>query len=264
MKRDSVDPSSQSGRRFLRWLFLALALIYSMLLAGCFDDIQQGDEGGGGDQVVPTTGLVAHYTFAGDANDLSGNGNNGTLQGGAEFTTDRDGITDSALLLDGIDDYVALPNEANFDLTEFTIYAIINVTDYTDRRAVLSKGTSTGFGNYTTFINEEALTSVAGKANYVHSTLSGNWSSLVTTTAVPTGSFIHIAVTLTSSQFKSYLNGVVDRTVLNPPAPVLNDNVVQIGAHTVFGFYFKGAIDEVLIYNDALSDTEISDLFNSF
>ena len=48
MKKDGAVLSSQSGRRFLRWLFLALALICAMLLAGCFDDIKQGNEGGGG------------------------------------------------------------------------------------------------------------------------------------------------------------------------------------------------------------------------
>lgn len=52
---------------------------------------------------LPTNGLVAWYPFNGSANDESGNGNNGTVNG-ANLTTDRDGNANSAYDFDGVDD----------------------------------------------------------------------------------------------------------------------------------------------------------------
>ncbi|NQV35635.1 MAG: discoidin domain-containing protein, partial [Phycisphaeraceae bacterium] len=57
-----------------------------------------------------TDGLVASYSFEGNANDVSGNGNNGTVNGGAQFVTGHDG---SALDCDGIDDYVSTDKVAS-------------------------------------------------------------------------------------------------------------------------------------------------------
>jgi hypothetical protein len=56
-----------------------------------------------------TTGLVAQYDFTGNANDLSGNGNNGTIVG-ATLTTDRFGNANSAYSFDGDSNYIFIPN----------------------------------------------------------------------------------------------------------------------------------------------------------
>jgi len=205
------------------------------------------------------SGLIAHYQFSGNANDSSVNNHNGTLVDNPIFTTDRDEVPNSALQLDGISQYVELPDEASFDFTTFTIYAIVKIPDYSRQHNIIGKGTNTGYGNYNLHVLEST-----GKAGYVHDVPTGNWSALVTLTQVATTQYVHLAVTLTSSQFKAYLNGVLTRTVSNPPAPVLNNFPVRIGAHTGFGFYFKGAIDELQIYDHALSATEIAALFNSF
>ncbi|MGA1867204.1 MAG: hypothetical protein ACMUJM_01530 [bacterium] len=55
----------------------------------------------------PNEGLVAYYPFDGIANDLSGNGNNGTVYGAA-LTEDRFGDANSAYRFDGIDDYIEM------------------------------------------------------------------------------------------------------------------------------------------------------------
>ena len=57
---------------------------------------------------IPTEGLVAWYPFNGNANDESGNGNNGTVNG-ATLTTDKDGNENSAYSFDGNDDIIDLP-----------------------------------------------------------------------------------------------------------------------------------------------------------
>lgn len=57
-------------------------------------------------------GLVAHYKFDGNANDSSGNGNNGVVHG-ATLTTDRFGNANSAYKFDGEDDWIQVPNSTS-------------------------------------------------------------------------------------------------------------------------------------------------------
>ena len=58
---------------------------------------------------VPTNGLVGWWPFNGNANDESGNGNNGTVNG-ATLTADRFGNANSAYSFDGVDDYINCVN----------------------------------------------------------------------------------------------------------------------------------------------------------
>ena len=211
-----------------------------------------------------SSNLVAHFDFKGNANDISGNGNHGTIMNGATFTTDRNSVANSALQLDGVNDYVEVANEANFDLNEFTFYVIIKIPNYTNRHFILTKGPNNGYGNYTMYILESTIPNNAGKAGYVHDLSSGNWSSLVSISAIPTNTFIHIAVTYDSSNnFTSYIDGALARTASSTNEELSNNDPVRIGAHLGWGFYFEGVIDEVLIYDKELTATEINDLYNS-
>jgi hypothetical protein len=57
---------------------------------------------------VPTNGLVGYWPFNGNANDESGNGNNGTVNG-ATLTTDRNGNGNSAYYFNGGGNYITIP-----------------------------------------------------------------------------------------------------------------------------------------------------------
>ncbi len=67
-----------------------------------------------------TYGLLAYYPFNGNANDESGNGNNGTVHG-ATLTTNKAGNTDSAYSFDGVDDYVETGTQFLSADDDFTI-----------------------------------------------------------------------------------------------------------------------------------------------
>ncbi|MEL6628593.1 MAG: LamG-like jellyroll fold domain-containing protein [Bacteroidota bacterium] len=64
-------------------------------------------------QINIQNGLIAHYPLNGNANDVSGNGNNGTPNG-VTSTTDRNGNVNSAYSFDGTDDFISLLNNQNF------------------------------------------------------------------------------------------------------------------------------------------------------
>ena len=75
----------------MKKLFLTLTLVLFIIPIGISQDLPS---------YVPTDGLVAYYPFNGNANDESGNGNHGTVNG-ATLTTDRDGNENSSYSFDG-------------------------------------------------------------------------------------------------------------------------------------------------------------------
>ena len=79
--------------------------------------------------VAPTDGLVAYYPFNGNANDESGNGNDGTVIGNVELTTDRFGNPNSAYRFPGEPfNYISVPDVESLHLSTFTLNAWV----YTD------------------------------------------------------------------------------------------------------------------------------------
>jgi len=64
---------------------------------------------------VDREGLVAYFPFDGDANDASGNGHHGTVDG-ATLTTDRNGEDGRAYAFDGVDDFISVMDSPDFDI----------------------------------------------------------------------------------------------------------------------------------------------------
>lgn len=215
-------------------------------------------------------GLVGHYRFNGNADDSSGNGNDGTAYGGPNYAQDRYGNPNGAIVLDGTDDYVELPNESVFDLTEITIVAIVKVPNYDRENYIITKGLD--FGNYTLEIIGPSSGN-QGKAGYVHDiTSGGNWSHLVSSNPIPTDQFIHIAISAdyNAATLQTYINGVQEYNLTSGvPPPLANDNKVSIGRAGFSGGdvidyqFFLGTIDEIRIYDRALSESEIAAIYNS-
>jgi len=71
---------------------------------------------------IPTDSLVAYYPFNGNANDESGNGNNGIVNG-ATLTADRFGNANSAYSFDGVSNYIEVADNStlNFGTNDFSI-----------------------------------------------------------------------------------------------------------------------------------------------
>ena len=73
---------------------------------------------------IPLNGCVAWYPFNGNANDVSLQGNNGTIYQ-ASLTSDRFGIANKAYLFDGIDDRISVPNSSS--LSNFNSFTVSNL-----------------------------------------------------------------------------------------------------------------------------------------
>jgi hydrogenase maturation factor HypE len=77
------------------------------------------------------------------------------------------------------------------------------------------------------------------------------------TAALPTYAWTHLAFTYDGAAMRMFVNGVqVSTTALTGVMPI-GAGALRIGGNGVWGEYFRGAIDEVRIYNRALSAAEI-------
>ncbi|MFC1853526.1 hypothetical protein ACFL27_25325, partial [candidate division CSSED10-310 bacterium] len=85
-----------------------------------------------------TTGLVAYYPFNGNADDESGTGNHGTVNG-AVLATDRFDQPDSAYSFDGLNDYISIPHHATLNVSNSTFSAWVKSNDMAKMTRIFSQ-----------------------------------------------------------------------------------------------------------------------------
>lgn len=216
--------------------------------------------------VAPPSGMVSWWDGEGDANDIIGT-NDGTLVNGATFAP---GKVSQAFSFDGTDDYVSLADSSTLDFNTNSPMSvdlwIYRTRDY-NRQTLLGKqsGCTANGMNYTLALDELApLNGVCFIGNDVNNhkvCINGAANDIL-----PLNQWIHIAVTFDGSSMRIYRNGLLVNTAnsvqLGPP----NDEVFSIGKSgdcQTYGLAFGGRIDEVEIFNRALSTEEIAAIANA-
>ena len=185
--------------------------------------------------------------------DSSGNGNNGTLQGGASWTTS--GKYGSAISFNGTNAYVNVPNSASLQLTSaMTLEAWVNPNLRTGVwRDVIYKGND----NY--YLEGDSTT---GKP-VVGGIFAGSNANTFGTAGLTVNTWTHLAGTYDGTTLRLYVNGVQVSNFAKTGSIAISTNALQIGGDSIYGQYFPGKIDEIRIYNRALSATEIQSDMNS-
>ncbi len=210
--------------------------------------------------------LVAHYPFEGNADDISGNGFHGVVQGGETYVRDRNGHPAAALTFDGIGNYVELPADTAFDLAEFTLSATYVASNVESTQMVLSKPAENGgFGNYAIKLGP---TPVEGEVSttYNHDVLPGGNYVAPISRGSGLDDFRNVTVTYKDEQLNIYVDGELVHEYGSVPPPAFNAGPVMIGTHTnpTWGLWglFHGVIDDVRIYRIALSDDQVATIEN--
>jgi glucose/arabinose dehydrogenase/chitodextrinase len=213
-----------------------------------------------------TPGLIAGYAFdegAGTiATDASSNNLTGVLTNGPTWTTGRYG---SAVAFDGSNDYVNLGNPTALQITgSITINAWIYSTTFPfDDAAIVSKRGSNGFQLDTTI--DRGPRGIGFKLT----SSSGSNMMRYGATAMQTNTWYHVAgvYNATTRTMHVYLNGILDDGALVGTVTASQQNSslnVNIGKRAgQAGYEFAGPIDDVRIYNRALTQAEIQTDMNT-
>ena len=205
-------------------------------------------------------GLVAAYNFeeASGATvvDVSGKGNHGTVSGATRTTAGKFG---RALSFDGVDDWVTINDSASLDLTNgMTLEAWVYPTDtMSGWQTVLNKEQPDGFGAayYLAANSDLNQPEVA-----VYTT---DWYKLYGGPALSANKWVHLVGTYDGSTMKLYVNGSQVSSQQQAGGIDVTNGVLRIGGNSYWGEFFKGRIDEIRIYNRALSATEIKSDMNT-
>jgi pectate lyase len=208
--------------------------------------------------------LVGHWRFdegsGSVAYDTSGNSNNGNLNGDPNWVAGK--IGSYALDLDGDGDYVSAPdNDDSLDCdSNMTIAVWMKLNDVDTHYFPVTKqpsGTvgSNYAGNYTLKIQ-----SPSGAVRLIHQTTTGiSYSTYESASNVGVGAWHHVAVTLVEGGNVSFYIGGYPAGTSSQSGPfgILNDEPVRIGIRKDMASWFNGTLDDVRIYNRALSQAEI-------
>ena len=219
-------------------------------------------------EYVPSEGLIGWWPFNGNADDESANANNGTVYK-ASLSPDRFGALDKAFSFNGVDNYISvLTNDSLQPRTAFTIslWAYIDPTKTTFLPLVskyLNKSPS--WGSYGVITgnggrNQEGDAGVTVQTNNIY-----KWSEVTGVSHL--NEWFHIVGAYDGSTLKCYKNGVLVSTGIATGEIQYSPSNVQFGrginANGIAGadYYFKGNIDDIGMWNRALSPQEVTELY---
>jgi hypothetical protein len=188
-------------------------------------------------------------TSGSTAADSSGNGNTGTLVNAPAWTP---GKINGALRFDGVTQYVDCGNASSLNpASQITLAAWINSSDGAARHTeeIIAKDNNVAL-QY--FLRIQA----GGQLIFA---ISG--SRLTGTTTLKPGTWYFVAATYDGAQMKLYINGALEASVAKTGDMLDNGVSVRIGARKYTTLLpFAGLLDEVQIYNRALSQAELATL----
>lgn len=208
---------------------------------------------------APTNGLVAYYPFTGNANDVSGNGRNGTINGGVTATVDRYGNANQAYSFNGTNGNITV---ANWNLLTGNAARTISVWFKTAPKNTQQYFLSWGGSNHTT--NTGSILGIAADPSVTYHFLGffgiNNDLSLLNANQYFDDRWHLMSFTYDGSTMNLYLDGVSQSTKTNSPLNTGSSNLV-IGSYIQSSNYFNGQLDEVRIYNRALTAAEVQQIY---
>lgn len=235
-------------------------------------------------QLISSANLIASWTFTGNANDVSGKGNNGTLKTGwvgpygvaptdggtlPVLTTDRFGAANSAYYFTN-GAYIEVPYQPSLRPANFTICAWIKPHVANDGNYIFSLDRWNGYKFQLQGANLPFLTVMTDTGD--HDQDDGG-------TPVPIEQWSQVIASYTNGTEKFYINGVLIKTanitgnptaLVSPPnlsigneLPKSAYNLTDSKSPNAYygGNFFVGAIDDVHLYNTVLTDTQVKSLY---
>ena len=195
-----------------------------------------------------TPALLARYPLNGTANDSSGNAFHATAVGSSAYVTGKFG---SALSLDGASGFLKLPTTILSGVSNFTFAAWVNWHGGAPWQRIFDLGNDTS--------QYLCLTPGSGNGRLRFSIKNSGPEQFVESAAFPSNQWCHVAVTLNGRVARLYVNGI--QTAVNlgltiTPAD-FSPQANYLGKSQFPDPLFNGRLDEVMLFNYALTGAEI-------
>ena len=231
-----------------------------------------------------TNGLIAHWNFNGNANDVTGNGHNGTTISNVSYTTGKQGAANTAALFNGTNSYILTPFKSDLNLSNFTIAALVKVNGYytgtCQTTVILSRGGDHTTGHYNLIYSDNAFDNVNCQqldtskmvfySNINNKLLMMSNAGFQYTPTIVSGNWYCVVSTYDGNKSNVYINGTLMSSVTMPSGPIGNSNealsigATRFGNYTQYPYWLNGAIDDLRLYNRALTQTEVDSFCNLF
>jgi len=213
-------------------------------------------------------GLVGWWSGDGNANDLI-SANTGVLSGGASAT--NAGLNGSAFSFDGTNGYVQVPDSTLLRPSNFTVEAWVN---FDALNSSVSGGDTAGW-QYIVFKKNTRASNFEGYSlekqrvggmdvfGFEVSSATGFVTKVVATTAISTGTWYHVAAVRDTNFVRIYVNGTLQaQTHANYPQDYAIGSPLYFGTSgQAYDGKLKGRLDEVSLFNRALSAGEIASIY---
>lgn len=237
-------------------VLLVGALLVSLTFAGCSSSSTGPGEPHG--QTYPDIdGLVAFYEFDGDLENETSDSHHGTANRAVTYTTDRHGSASAAVYVETSDE-ILVPDDPELDITdEITLTAWVR-PEASNRAyaAVIDKKYTEAysFGIYGAIADPDTV--------YMISYVSDDGDGSPDVVPLGVGVWSHIAFTFVDSTGKGrhYFNGSIADSSTRAVVLGTSDEPLRIGG-AFLGDDYKGAIDQVAVFDRTLSPGEISALY---
>ncbi len=199
--------------------------------------------------------LIAHYPFTGNANDVSGNNQHGQANG-ALLTADQDGIPQSAYYFNGGSQHILVPNTSILNFQDgITVSCWFKANALPEKETFLISHGSWQNRWKMSITPERYLRWTVNSLNGV--------SDLDADEPLETDQFYHAVATYDGSLLALYLNGQL-RSYKNLSGKIRTTTVALLMGQMLPGqpeYNYKGVIDEVKIFDDALPPDAVAALY---
>ena len=223
---------------------------------------------------LPSNGLIAWYPFNGNANDESGNGNNGSVDG-STLSSDRNNHQNSSYSFDGSDDFISIGNDSSLNPSgSVTFSSWFNLNDLNNNNNIIigrnnNNSGSDGYGyNYGILIDSNDGSSKLRVG--IGQESNGSITDVDHIRTINANEWIHYATTYDQSKIRVYVNGTqVHSTNLSRSGGNHQNNFEtfigkyrpQSSGSQQANQHFRGKLDDIGMWNRALTAAEVAQLY---
>ncbi len=225
---------------------------------------------------VPTSGLLGYWPFDGNANDLSGNNNNGIVSS-ASLTTDRFGNIDKAYYFNGINGLISVPNSPTVDIPDNSSFSLsfwLKTAPNVGYATILAKHDPGFWNGYSAGVNNFNTGYCTSQGHLLTYVASGAQQDACTDNPIAndTTNWYHVTsvYNAATNQIKLYINATLQSDIGQRSGSTSNSEDLLFGglpipassSFNIYSSYFKGKLDDIRIYNRTLNAIEVIDLYN--